>query len=63
MELLNRIHGDSVAPEKIASLMHLIKEDRGYQLHQSVQAVKYELSNRIRLSSVSQMEQLSSGEG
>ena len=28
-----------------AALIHLIKEDRGYQLHQAVQAVKYDLSS------------------
>jgi hypothetical chaperone protein len=46
MDLLKRIKADAVEPEKIAALIHLIKEDLGYQLHQSVQAVKYELSNK-----------------
>jgi hypothetical chaperone protein len=45
MDLLTRIETDAVEPEKIGALIHLIKEDLGYQLHQSVQAVKYELSN------------------
>jgi hypothetical chaperone protein len=45
MDLLTRIKTDAVEPQKIAALIHLIKEDLGYQLHQSVQAVKYELSN------------------
>jgi hypothetical chaperone protein len=45
MDLLRRIKTDAVEPEKIAALIHLIKEDLGYQLHQSVQAVKYELSS------------------
>lgn len=31
-------------PEKIAALVHLIREDLGYQLHRSVQAVKCDLS-------------------
>jgi hypothetical chaperone protein len=44
MDLLTRVKTDAVEPEKIAALIHLIKEDLGYQLHQSVQAVKYELS-------------------
>ena len=44
MDLLTRIQADSVEPQKIAALIHLIKEDRGYQLHQAVQAVKYDLS-------------------
>lgn len=46
MDLLTRIRTDAVEPQKIAALIHLIKEDLGYQLHQSVQAVKYELSNK-----------------
>lgn len=45
MDLLARIKTDAVEPQKIAALIHLIKEDLGYQLHQSIQAVKYELSN------------------
>jgi hypothetical chaperone protein len=47
MDLLTRIKKDAVEPQKIAALIHLIKEDLGYQLHQSVQAVKYELSNNM----------------
>ncbi len=45
MDLLTRVKTDAVEPDKIAALIHLIKEDYGYQLHQSVQAVKYELSS------------------
>jgi hypothetical chaperone protein len=45
MDLLTRIKTDAIEPQKIAALIHLIKEDLGYQLHQSVQAVKYDLSN------------------
>jgi hypothetical chaperone protein len=45
MDLLSRIKTDAIEPQKIAALLHLIKEDLGYQLHQSVQAVKYDLSN------------------
>jgi hypothetical chaperone protein len=44
MDLLTRIQTDSLEPQKIAALIHLIKEDRGYPLHQAVQAVKYDLS-------------------
>jgi hypothetical chaperone protein len=47
MDLLNRIKTDAMEPQKIAALIHLIKEDLGYQLHQSVQAVKYDLSNNL----------------
>jgi len=46
MDLLKRIKEDAVESEKIAALIHLIKEDLGYALHQSVQAVKYELSSK-----------------
>ena len=45
MDLLTRIKVDAIESEKIVALLHLIKEDLGYQLHQSVQAVKYQLSN------------------
>ena len=47
MDLLTRIKTDAIEPEKIAALIHLIREDLGYQLHQSVQAVKCELSNNV----------------
>jgi hypothetical chaperone protein len=47
MDLLTRIKIDAIEPQKIAALIHLIKEDLGYQLHQSVQAVKYDLSNNL----------------
>jgi hypothetical chaperone protein len=47
MDLLSRIKTDAVEPQKIAALIHLIKDDLGYQLHQSVQAVKCELSNNV----------------
>jgi hypothetical chaperone protein len=47
MDLLTRIKTDAVEPQKIGALIHLIKDDLGYQLHQSVQAVKYELSNSV----------------
>jgi hypothetical chaperone protein len=47
MNLLTSIKTDAIEPEKIAALIHLIKEDLGYQLHQSIQAVKYDLSNHL----------------
>jgi hypothetical chaperone protein len=47
MNLLASIKTDAIEPEKIAALIHLIKEDLGYQLHQSIQAVKYDLSNQL----------------
>jgi len=58
MDLLNRMKTDAVEPQKIAALIHLIKDDLGYQLHQSVQAVKYELPNNVAATFVTLMEQL-----
>jgi hypothetical chaperone protein len=46
IELLKGVHAHAVEPEKIAALRHLIKEDLGYRLHQSVQKVKSDLSSR-----------------
>jgi hypothetical chaperone protein len=47
MNLLTSIKTDAIEPQKIAALIHLIKEDLGYQLHQSIQGVKYDLSNNL----------------
>jgi hypothetical chaperone protein len=44
MELLKSAHARALEPEKIESLMMLVDEDLGYQLHQAVQRVKFELS-------------------
>src|SRR5208282_3024521 len=44
MNLLASMKTDALEPQKIAALLHLIKEDLGYQLHQSIQAVKNDLS-------------------
>jgi hypothetical chaperone protein len=44
MELLKGARARAMEPEKIESLIMLVDEDRGYQLHQAVQRVKYELS-------------------
>ncbi len=41
---LRTIRAQAVEPEKIESLIELIEEDLGYQLHRSVQRVKCELS-------------------
>jgi hypothetical chaperone protein len=45
-ELLKSAHARALEPEKIEALMNLIQEDLGYQLHQAVQRVKMELSER-----------------
>jgi hypothetical chaperone protein len=44
--MLHTIHKQALEPEKIEALMHLIDEDLGYRLHQSVQAAKVALSSR-----------------
>jgi hypothetical chaperone protein len=44
MNMLRSVEAQAIEPEKIAALVHLIREDLGYQLHRSVQAVKCELS-------------------
>jgi len=46
MNMLRSVEAQAVEPEKIAALVHLIREDLGYQLHRSVQAVKCELSEQ-----------------
>jgi hypothetical chaperone protein len=45
MEILRSAHMRAIEPEKIEALLTLIEEDLGYQLHQSVQRVKFELSH------------------
>jgi hypothetical chaperone protein len=44
-EVLKAARSRAQEPEKIAALINLIDEDLGYQLHQSVQRLKAELSN------------------
>jgi hypothetical chaperone protein len=43
--MLRSIQVHSFEPEKIANLLHIIQGDLGFYLHQSVQAMKAELSN------------------
>ena len=43
-EILKGARVRALEPEKIQALIDLIDEDLGYQLHQAVQAVKFELS-------------------
>lgn len=44
LEMLKNVHGLALEPERLAALLHLIREDLGYQLHRAVQEVKYRLS-------------------
>ncbi len=43
-EILKSAHARALEPEKIAALIEVIDQDLGYQLHQAVQQVKFELS-------------------
>src|ERR1700728_2931745 len=45
MEMLRGVKAQSLEPEKIAALIHFIKEDLGFHLHRAVQKVKSDLSN------------------
>jgi len=47
-EILKSARIRAVEPEKIEALIGIIEEDLGYQLHQAVQQVKFELSQRER---------------
>ncbi len=44
LEMLKSVQGLAHEPSKIAGLVHLIREDLGYQLHRAVQDVKCRLS-------------------
>ena len=44
LEMLKSVQGLANEPAKIAGLVHLIREDLGYQLHRAVQDVKCNLS-------------------
>jgi hypothetical chaperone protein len=43
-EILRRARIRALEPEKIQALIAIVEEDLGYQLHQAVQQVKFELS-------------------
>jgi hypothetical chaperone protein len=45
LDMLKGVHAQSLEPEKIAALIHFIKEGLGFQLHRAVQKVKCDLSN------------------
>jgi hypothetical chaperone protein len=45
-EILKSARIRALEPEKIAALISIIEEDLGYQLHQAVQQVKFELSHQ-----------------
>ena len=44
LNMLRGVHANSLEPQKIAALVHFIKEDLGFHLHRAVQKVKCDLS-------------------
>jgi hypothetical chaperone protein len=46
-EILKSAYRRALEPEKIEALIAVIDEDLGYQLHQAVQQVKFELSRKL----------------
>jgi len=46
MNMLGSVRTQAVEPEKLEALLHLIREDLGYPLHQAVQKVKCQLSGQ-----------------
>ena len=46
MNMLKSVRAQALEPEKIEALLHLIREDLGYHLHQAVQKVKCDLSDQ-----------------
>ena len=44
INMLSSTRAEAFEPEKIDALLHLIREDLGYELHRAVQRVKRELS-------------------
>jgi hypothetical chaperone protein len=47
-EILKSAHARALEPEKIEALIAVVEGDLGYQLHQAVQQVKFELSQNER---------------
>jgi hypothetical chaperone protein len=44
MDLLHRLEFTAEAPERVRALIHLVNDDLGYQLYQSVERTKFRLS-------------------
>ncbi len=47
INMLSSSRAEAFEPEKIDALLHLIKEDLGYELHRAVQRVKRDLSEHV----------------
>jgi hypothetical chaperone protein len=48
VEMLRSVEKDALEPEKIKALIHVVREDLGFQLHRAVQRVKSDLSDHDR---------------
>ena len=48
IEMLRGVEKDALEPEKIKALIHVVREDLGFQLHRAVQKVKSDLSDHDR---------------
>lgn len=46
IDMLESVRAQAFEPDRIAALLHLIRDDLGYRLHQSVQRVKVALSTQ-----------------
>ena len=47
IQMLRSIKANSLEPDKVASLLHIVQSDLGFTLHQSVQGLKTELSREL----------------
>jgi hypothetical chaperone protein len=47
MNMLASVQAQALEPKKIEALIHLVNEDLGYHLHQSVQKTKSDLSSKM----------------
>ena len=47
LQMLRSIRSQSLEPQKIAALLHVVENDLGFYLHQSVQATKAALSSQL----------------
>jgi hypothetical chaperone protein len=52
IEMLRGIRSQSLDPERIAALLHIVQNDLGFYLHQAVQSMKVELSSELASSFV-----------
>src|SRR5439155_23454578 len=47
IEMLRGIRSQSLAPERITALLHIVQNDLGFYLHRAVQAMKIQLSSEM----------------